>query len=278
MKPFLSNKRKKTANAVISLIVVCITGYIDYIIGYEISFSLFYLIPIAFISWYNSKAQGIIISVISAAVWLAADFSAGLSPSHFAISLWNASVRLGFFITVAILLSSLKNSYRTEKKLSRIDYLTGIGNSRHFYEQALKEINASARYKNPISIVYIDLDNFKEMNDLYGHLKGDELLKIVADTITNNLRITDTVSRLGGDEFAVLLPYTGFENSKSVLKKIQLNLLEIMAENGWTVTFSIGAATFINPPQTVEELIKKADDLMYCAKNDGKNTVRYELY
>jgi diguanylate cyclase (GGDEF)-like protein len=127
-------------------------------------------------------------------------------------------------------------------------------------------------------LAYIDLDNFKTVNDTYGHLIGDSLLRLVADTIRNNIRTTDVLARLGGDEFVVLLPETDFEQSEIVINKVQTQLLDEMKKNNWPVTFSIGAVTFLTPPESVDEMIKKADNLMYSAKKNGKNTKKREVW
>jgi diguanylate cyclase (GGDEF)-like protein len=139
------------------------------------------------------------------------------------------------------------------------------------------EINRARRYEHPLTVVYIDLDNFKKINDLYGHITGDNLLRLVADTVKNNIRLTDTVARLGGDEFAILLPETGPELAEAITHKVQKINLEIMQKNGWPVTFSIGVVTFIDPPSTVDEILKASDHLMYVAKNNDKNNIRCEV-
>jgi diguanylate cyclase (GGDEF)-like protein len=102
-------------------------------------------------------------------------------------------------------------------------------------------------------------------------------LRLVAKTIKDNIRLTDTVARVGGDEFAILLPETGPELAEAITRKVQKINLEIMQKNGWPVTFSIGVVTFINPPSTVDEILKISDNLMYFAKNNGKNTIKYEV-
>jgi diguanylate cyclase (GGDEF)-like protein len=139
------------------------------------------------------------------------------------------------------------------------------------------EINRARRYEHPLTVAYIDLDNFKTINDRFGHSMGDNLLRLVADTIKNNIRLIDTVVRMGGDEFAILLPETGPEAAKAITRKIQKINLELMQKNGWPVTFSIGVVTFISPPSTVDEILKRSDNLMYSAKNNGKNTIKYEV-
>lgn len=112
------------------------------------------------------------------------------------------------------------------------------------------------------------------MNDRYGHETGDEALRVTAATARAHLRGTDMLARLGGDEFAVLLPETGPEQAAAVVQRLRHDTLEAMRERRWPVTLSIGLVTFASPPESVEELIKEADALMYEVKNGGKDDVR----
>jgi diguanylate cyclase (GGDEF)-like protein len=272
------NRLPKSFLEASAYIVLVIIGIADFVTGPEISFSLFYLVPISLVTWVRSKGRGVLISIIAAITWLLADIAAGQTYSHPLIPFWNAIIRFGFFIIVTLLLSSLKNTLELKEQLAKTDFLTGVTNARSFFELADLEIYRAKRYQHPFTIVYIDLDNFKTVNDTCGHLTGDRLLRLVADTIRNNIRITDVLARLGGDEFAVLLPETDPEQSEIAINKVQTQLLDEMKKNNWPVTFSIGAVTFLKPPESVDEMIKKADDLMYSAKKNGKNIKKREVW
>ena len=114
--------------------------------------------------------------------------------------------------------------------MARIDFLTGVLNSRAFYQIATAEIQRSGRYGHPLTLAYIDLDNFKTVNDEFGHSTGDELLKTVARTFSDNLRSSDYVARLGGDEFAILMTETSAQAALNVVARIQVLLEEQDAE------------------------------------------------
>jgi diguanylate cyclase (GGDEF)-like protein len=167
----------------------------------------------------------------------------------------------------------LKALLANEQELSRVDPLTMVPNRRGFYESLEKERVRTVRYHRPVTLGYIDVDNFKKMNDTYGHTMGDDLLIAVAATVRTNLRTSDVVARLGGDEFAVLLPETDAIGSDQVLKKLRLKLLDAMQERGWNVTFSIGAVTFLDPPESLDILVRMADETMYAIKARGKDDV-----
>ncbi len=148
--------------------------------------------------------------------------------------------------------------------------LTQISNRRAFSELAGAEIERMARYGGRFTVAYLDLDNFKEVNDRFGHETGDRVLVLTAQTIRKSLRVNDIVARLGGDEFIVLLPQTEPSDAEAALRKIEAQLSEVMRQERWPVTVSIGAATFEKPPASVEGMIELVDRLMYSAKTSGK--------
>ena len=261
----------------IGLILVILVGIVDYVTGYEITFSIFYLIPVAMVSWYAGRRYGIIVSFASAISWFLADTTAGHTYSQPLITYWNTSVSLGFFLVVTFILSQLRAELKRERKLAQTDFLTGIANSGYFTELLTWEINRCRRYKNPLTLAYIDCDNFKAVNDQFGHHAGNNLLCLVADTIKSTIRITDMVARLGGDEFVILFPETGADQANSVIHKIQNDLLDAMRKGGWKITFSMGVVTYIKSADTSDEVIGMADRLMYDAKNAGKNRIRHEI-
>lgn len=258
-----------------SMLVVVLCGYLDYHTGFELSFFLFYLLPISVTVWFVGSKSALAVSLASAVVWAISNRLAGEIYSHGAIEIWNTLLRLGVFVIVSLLLSYLKQSLERERKLSRTDFLTGITNSRSFHELASSELNRARRYKHPISVAYIDLDNFKQVNDGFGHSAGDALLKMVAETVLSNLRQTDIVARLGGDEFAVLLPVTGREAAEQAVRKLREELLKRVREKSWGVTFSIGVMTFSEYPASSDEMLHRVDKLMYEVKAGGKDNIRY---
>ncbi|MFO7560203.1 MAG: GGDEF domain-containing protein [Desulfobacterales bacterium] len=164
-----------------------------------------------------------------------------------------------------------------QKKLARTDPLTGLLNRRAFLEYMNIERNKAQRFGYHVSIFYIDVDNFKTINDVFGHYAGDKLLCSIANIIKSNVRVIDIAARFGGDEFAVLLPQTGSVDSCRVASKIQQKLLLSTLQNQWQPSVSIGIATYECMPENIEEMIHKADMLMYAAKKNGKNTIRHQV-
>ena len=269
--------QSKLTVAVIGFALIGLIGILDYVTGYELAFSLFYLFPIFLLTWLSGLRAGIVASFFSALVWLLADVAAGSMYSSPLVNLWNTVVRLSFFIINTLLLSGLLQVIKDERELARTDFLTGAINSRSFYEMLQMEIDRFQRYNRPFTLAYIDIDDFKSLNDRFGHSTGDQALRVVTNTIRKNLRKSDVVARLGGDEFALFLLETDQEFARIVISKTQTLLLEEMRQKDWPVTFSIGVLTCPNPQHSVDELIRMTDDLMYAVKRDGKNAINYSI-
>ena len=128
----------------------------------------------------------------------------------------------------------------------------------------------------PISVLYLDIDNFKHINDRYGHQVGDQLLRLVAKTIKDHIGSVDVTARFGGDEFGILLAETRPEAAALVAGKLKERLEKLAQQNRWPVTFSTGVVTFERIPASVDEMIDAADSQMYLAKQNGKNRTRYQ--
>jgi diguanylate cyclase (GGDEF)-like protein len=253
------------------------TGVLNLLAGPELFSSIFYFVPIFLVTWVAGRWMGVFMSVFSAFTWLAADITSGVHYSYFSIPYWNGVARTGSFILLTFILSALKRALEHEKELSRMDYLTEVPNRRYFIEMADREIHRARRYHRPFTLVWIDLDNFKTINDRFGHSMGDNLLRLVATILQKNIRASDALARLGGDEFAILLPETGPETARAITQKLQKIYGDITRRYEWAVTLSMGAVTFTTPPSTVDDMLKGADGLMYLAKNRGKNSVTYEV-
>jgi diguanylate cyclase (GGDEF)-like protein len=250
--------------------LVAVIGYFDWVTGPEISFGIFYLVPVAMVAWYAGRTSAIVICVASAVAWFLADVNWARHFSHPLIPYWNAAVLLGFYLVTALTLCDLRRSLQRERELSRIDFLTGIANKRTFHELMQMEKNRASRYHHPLTIAYLDIDNFKQVNDSLGHLVGDELLVMVGHTLQESLRETDHVARLGGDEFAVLLPETEQAAADTVLRKLHSSLQQLGFSFRCPVSFSIGAVTFIEEPASLEQMMREADRVLYTAKQNGK--------
>ncbi len=264
--------------AAVSLVLTAAIAALDHTTGYELSFSIFYLVPIAFAAWYGNLRLGIFLSAVGAMTWLVVDRTAGHSYSQSIIAFWNAVVRFGFFTVTAALIAKVRLQLEKEKLMARLDRLTETMNVRAFQEEVHKLLDIAARYERPTVMGYIDLDSFKSVNDTFGHAEGDNVLRTVASIMSRSVRRTDIVGRMGGDEFAVFLPETTSSGAAVVFENLREKLLTEVKERVWPIGFSIGVAVFRTAPSSVNEAVRMADTLMYRVKKSGKNSILFEEF
>ncbi len=271
----------RSLSFLVAAAVVGVIGYVDVIAGFEINLGLFYVIPVALATWRVGFSAGLLLSLASVVGMFVVDHFVTRDvsfPSHVLIPYWNTGIRLGYFIVIVATLAALKRAHDRERRHARRDFLTGLANSQGFTEEARLEIVRARRYRHATSIAYVDCDNFKDVNDCLGHGGGDEVLKTVATTLRSTLRRSDVVARLGGDEFGILLPTIPAEKAREAIEHVRAELLDRMQKNGWSVTFTIGLVTFLEPPDTLEHALKLSDEQMYAGKADGKNTIRQQVF
>jgi len=162
------------------------------------------------------------------------------------------------------------------KKLSIQDPLTELFNSRHFYAQLGDEIQRAERYLHPLSLIFIDIDHFKAINDTYGHMVGDQALLLIAKKMQASLRSQDTAYRFAGDEFTIILPETTSDNAKLVADRIKAEMekesLVIREQEIAKITLSMGVAEY-QRNEKKEQFVHRADVTMYEAKKKGRNSI-----
>jgi diguanylate cyclase (GGDEF)-like protein len=270
-------RRSKPFVVTAALLLVALLGVLDYLNGPDVSLLIFYAVPVFVAAWYAGRGAGVLACAASGLSWFAV---AHATSEHYAsplIAYWNAFVRVGFILILAHLVAAFRRSLRQESELARTDYLTGAFNKRAFAEAAEAEVQRARRHGHAFSVVFMDVDDFKLVNDRHGHSAGDRLLKLAADTLRANVRAVDVAARLGGDEFAVLMPETDDRSAQVVLRRVRRQLREAARREGWTVTFSAGLITWVEPSASVDEMLRAADELMYAAKRHGKDSVRHAV-
>jgi diguanylate cyclase (GGDEF)-like protein/PAS domain S-box-containing protein len=191
---------------------------------------------------------------------------------------WDENNRAESFIGTFVDITRIKNLELELKGQARLDYLTGVDNRRSLNEKLNHEFNRSQRYKRSFSLLMIDVDNFKEINDTYGHNIGDDILVHLARQIKQIARDSDTTARYGGDEFIVILPEVGREQALMMAERIRdefgASSSEFFKQNGQKPTISVGVSTLDKNFSSSADLMKAADVALYQAKAAGRNNVK----
>ncbi len=255
---------------------LAIVSALDFSTGYYLSFSVFYLMPVFLTSWGFGKRYGIVAAALAALVWVVIGYFTAPVTFGMEVNVWNFLIRFSFLFLVAWVLAEIHDRTDSEETLADTDPLTRLFNKRHFRERLEEVFYRAKRYNHPISIAYLDLDNFKPVNDMFGHTVGDRVLCTVAEKILASARKTDLVARLGGDEFVIVLPETAYDGAGAAFRKTQNEVNLAMKANGWDVTMSVGALTFTVLPENPGMLIVEADALMYDVKRSGKNNIMHQ--
>jgi diguanylate cyclase (GGDEF)-like protein len=261
-----------------SLTLMVIIAGANFAIGDTISLEPFFVLPILLASWYGSKRSGVLLAIFSALICAILKIVINPYKLDTVSIIYNGISYLGAYSLLAVLITNFRSVHRVEAVAADTDTLTDILNPRGFYAKLESELQRSNRYKHIFTLAYIDIDNFKDINDSLGHMIGDELLVEVAKCLKSTLRETDTVARLGGDEFTCLLPETTQAAAKKAFSKVRNLLLKSMKSHQWEVSFSIGMVTFETPPDDIKEAIKIADDLMYDVKKSNKDDIAYMVW
>ena len=267
--------------------MIGVFAWVDSLTGAEVRSVMFYLLPIVIVAWTMRYSWVLLTSLVSSLAWTVVAFYTK-EYSHPSIALWNEATALVVFVVIGVAISTVRRErdllktantriqglLENEQKIARTDPLTGLPNSREFMERLEPELARSRRAGSPLAVMYIDLDNFKLVNDRYGHAAGDALLKDIAEAMKKSLRGSDVAARLGGDEFAVLLWQPERAGSEQIGHRVLAALREAASEYAdCDVGASIGIAWFASPPSQPSEIMQLADEAMYQAKEAGKNQV-----
>lgn len=262
----------------LGLVLMLLVAAIDYATAFKLRLTVLYLVPLLVLTWVMGRLFGALLSIVACTSWAYMDVVSGRYIDHPSLLYWDWGTVLFGFLVMGIALTELRKALEDAHFQSRKDTLTGLVNKGGFYQVVSAEIEVCRRYKRTLSIAYIDCDNFKMVNDKFGHHVGDELLRVISKTMQRKLRSSDLPGRLGGDEFAVMLPETNAEACRMVIEMLQQRLLHEMQEHNWPVTFSIGIATFLRMPESIEDMIRQADKLMYAVKNTSKGAIKQEVF
>ena len=193
------------------------------------------------------------------------------------VPIMNEQGQLAYFAAIERDLTEYKMLQSRLEVLANTDALTGLPNRQAFMDKAKKEFSRSNRYSRPLSMVMIDIDHFKSVNDQYGHATGDHVLTNVGHILSDGLRDSDVLARIGGEEFVLLLPDTPEANTEYVAERMRKQLANTAIKYKdleLTITASFGVAAISPEDETLEQMLARADLAMYEAKNSGRNRVK----
>lgn len=260
----------------IALVLVVLVATADAYAGRDIAFSFFYVAPILLATWAGGRHTGMLFATLAVVAYIGTDAVTHRRSVSW-ITVWNFGVRGATLFTIALLASTLRSSLEKERERARIDDTTNIPNARTFRERLDLECARKARKNRPLTLAYMDLDGFKQINDTYGHSAGDEALRLMGTILTSTTRAVDMVGRMGGDEFAILLPDTDEKGTEAFLRRLR-SIVDAEEPHFGPVSFSLGVATFHHSQLTVDDALAAADRLMYVAKRSGTNRVELKSF
>lgn len=196
------------------------------------------------------------------------------SPQHLAMAIYFTLLGLMFGLTYGYYTQRIVSLYEHVKLLSVTDELTSLYNRRYFFQKFREEIERAWRYSRQLSVLLIDIDNFKKYNDIYGHEQGDDILRSFSNRLRKIVRENDIVARLGGEEFVIIMPEANHKMASDLAERLRLDVTKYPFKNtNRKFTISIGVAGFPSDAQDMTRLLRKADHALYEAKRKGKNRV-----
>lgn len=257
----------------IGLALVAVITAVDALADSGVAYDELYLLPIVSVAWLmRSTAAGLAMAALAAALRLGNSLAESVSVP---LSISEAAIHLLLYAGIVFLLGLVRRDRDLQEELAVTDSLTGVSNARFLRAAAVTELERSRRYGHALSLMYIDIDDFKAVNDNFGHREGDRVLQRVASITGQSVRSIDVLARMGGDEFVVLMPETESREARETAERLTLALEDATLPDGTALTCSVGVATYREPPRTVEDLLAGGDAAMYGAKAAGKNRVRH---
>jgi diguanylate cyclase (GGDEF)-like protein len=248
---------------------------LDLVTTPELSFSLFYLFPLAIGMLFCNRRTGYANALFCTLAWIAAQLLTGQGYRSPFFVVWAFVIRIATNAVFAYVLDILGQVIEELRELSLIDPLTGAANRRFFEGYLDRTIERASRDKESLTILALDFDDFKELNDKHGHDRGDEALMGLVRAIQGHIRPDDMLCRLGGDEFALVLYAMDYEKSEEVIERLMEAIHRELSQRGVENTLSIGVITFSTMDRSAHAMLKRADELLYEVKKNGKNSLKH---
>lgn len=235
-----------------------------------------YYFPIWAAAWYLNRraAWSMALGSCAATMLLTDGLMATLAEPNGLVIL----TRLLMYGFSVLLVAALRDSFDQQHRLARIDTLTGCLNTRGFHEEARSMMAQIREDFRPFTLIFLDIDHFKDLNDKVGHSEADKALQTIGHVLRNMTRRSDIVARLGGDEFVVMLRQTNAETSFAAVERIKRKVEAELRKRGFGVTISMGCVAFTDLPKNVRHAIEIGDAFMYEAKRDGRSRIATAIW
>jgi diguanylate cyclase (GGDEF)-like protein len=265
------------AIGLIGVLGILAVGVIDYVSGVELRLGPLYYVPLSLVAWELGRRPVVAAAFLCAICLTGSNSLAGQTFSSPGVAVFNFTMQWLSFMAIGLLIAALRGAVVHERALSRTDTLTSLLNARTFYGEAARVLALTRRTRHPVALAYVDLDNFKNVNDTLGHRAGDDVLRTVGSIILGCTRKSDVAARLGGDEFVLLMPETGPDQARLACERLRGLVAEKFGGNSCPVTASVGGVAFLTVPDNVDAMVHVADARMYAAKAAGRNRVDLEV-
>jgi diguanylate cyclase (GGDEF)-like protein len=238
----------------------------------ELRLGILYVIPVLLVARQDGIGWGVAFALATSLL----RFRVGIEQLPPDTSLaFRVVTEVAYLVVVGVAITGLSQLRRTQEQLELLatrDSLTNVLNARAFAAELAQELGRNRRYGRPLALIYLDLDDFKKVNDAHGHATGDAVLRLVADAMRSAVRQADLVGRLGGDEFGVLMPETDGAVAHAAAARLVTGIRTVFRGTP-SVTASIGVVAVAGTEAGSDELLRKADQAMYEAKRAGKDRV-----
>jgi diguanylate cyclase (GGDEF)-like protein len=264
------------AYSVAVVVALCVAWW-DRSTGESFSLRLLYVPLVVFVGWRGGAWVSVLLAAAISLGWLASMTLPDEVIRYTTPRLWEAGCRFGLLAIAGVLASRLRTSAKREQAAAERDPLTDLPNKKAFDRRLDEEWNRCRRIGHPLTIAFLDCDDFKSINDTRGHLVGDDMLQTLAKSLRAGTRNYDLPARLGGDEFGLILPETDAAAAQVVIERLRTLLREAMPDGENAMTVSLGVVTFLTLPENAQDMVGQADETMLATKRQGKNAVGYEI-
>lgn len=258
---------------VLGLFTLLVVAAAQAVLDPSLPVDLLYVLPVAVVAMAGGRPIGVLSAVVAAVLRSGLEFWTGHSYAHPALAVVAFLLALLVYVMTAWFAAEITSAAVRARASALTDPLTGLGNRGFFEDIAERELNRSRRYGRPLALAFINIDNFRSVNEERGHAAGDALLRRIAEELPAGIRRSDIVGRMGGDVFAILLPETPPQGAEVAMGKLRERLRALIREDGYDVGVSVGVATFEEGATTLKALMSAADATMYAAKRTGQGLV-----